>query len=58
MKEGHTIGMEVNNTVKAKLFVFYPGDESLMIYDEYPYDAPKPIQINPEIGILWLKINV
>ena len=50
--------MSVNNTVTTKLFVIYPGDESLMIYNDYPYDPPKPIMINPESGIQWLKLKM
>ena len=50
--------MTVNNTARAKLFALYPGDEILMVFDEYPYNAPKPIMINPETGSLWVKLKI
>ena len=58
MKKGYNLLMDVNNTVRAKLYVMYPGDESLMIYEEYPYEGPKPIMINPETGVLWMKLKM
>ena len=48
----------VSNTQRAKLYVMYPGDEILMIYGDYPYEAPQPILINPETGLLWLKLKI
>ena len=52
------VEMSVNNTEKAKLYLFHPGDEILMVYDEYPYDKPEPIPINPENGYLWIKLKM
>ena len=36
----------------------YPGDEILMVYDEYPYEAQKPIVIDPETALLWVKLKI
>ena len=50
--------LRVNNTVKAKLYLFYPGDEVLMIEDNYPYPDPVPIMIDPEIRFSWVEMTI
>ena len=58
MRRSAAVGFIVNNTVKAKLFLLHPGDENLMVYEEYPYEAPQPININPESASLWIKLKI
>ena len=58
MKKGSFLTMVVNNTVNAKLYLMHPGDENLMIYDDFPYKPPMPIWIKPEIGLLMLKLKI
>ena len=48
----------VNNTQKVKLFLFYPDDEILSIYDWYPYDVPKPIIIDPDSAQTYLTVSL
>ena len=48
----------VNNTQKTKMFLFYPEDEVLSIYDWYPYDLPKPVRIDPDSAQTYLTISV
>ena len=48
MLSGNTLRIRVNNTVGVKLFMFYPGDEILTIFDYYPYSLIQPIVIDPQ----------
>ena len=51
--------MEVNNTERAKLYLFQPGHEIFLTYDEYPNDdKPKPIDISPENGYIWISLKM
>ena len=50
--------MAVNNTVGAKLFAVYPGDEIFIVYNVYPYGQPKPIPINPKVGNMRLELKL
>ena len=47
----------VNNTSRKKLFLFYPEDEILSIYDWYPYDLPKPVVIDPDRAQTYLTLS-
>ena len=58
MDERSYLIMEVNNTQRAKLYMFYPGDEILMVYDEYPYPVPKPMSIDTENAFTWLQLKI
>ena len=50
--------MWLNNTKRTKLFVLHPGDEVFMVFDEYPYDTPTPIVVDPDNAYLWLKLRM
>ena len=58
MKSGETLMLVVNNTQKVKLFLFYPDDEIMSIYDWYPYDVPKPIIIDPDSAQTYLTVSL
>ena len=50
--------MKVNNTVRAKLYIVYPGEEDLLVYDSNPSDTPKSVTINPVTSFLWVKMTM
>ena len=58
MKRESYLWMVVNNTVRAQLYLLHPGDETLMIHDDYPYKPPTPVLISPESGYLNLKLKM
>ena len=58
MRAGEVVMLAVNNTVKAKLYIIYPEEDILMVYEGYPSDRPQPIMINPETAMLAIKLRM
>ena len=48
----------MNNTETAKLYLLHPGDEVLMVYDEFPYEKPESIPIRRGNVYLWIKLKM
>ena len=58
MRAGEVVMLAVNNTVKAKLYIIYPGEEIIMVYEGYPSGKPQPIMVNPETAFLGVKLRM